>query len=188
MENFKQLLNKNAIVFALILAGITILFDLVLYVFGVSSESKLRWITILFMLCFIIYGTFYLRNTHYNGFISYGQSFLSGFLIALYSAITIAVYTYIFLKFIDPGYIEKAKELALEKMQENPNLSEEMIEKAVAWQQKFLTPLFMSLGAIINNLLIGTIIALLASIFIKKEDKSFDAAFKDIDEEPKLDS
>ncbi len=173
METSKISLGRNSIITGIILGLTLIIFDLLLYIFNAPFKSPLRYSTVLIIAGFIIYGTITFRDKHNNGFITYGRCFLSGFLIALYGGILFAIYNYLFIKFFDHSIITKmiaiAQQAVADKM---PNLDEEKIEEVVQMQKKFMTPFFLSLGALFNSIVWGVIMSLIISIFVKKEDKS----------------
>ena len=59
-------------------------------------------------------------------------------------------------------------------------LSDEQMEPALAMTRKFMSPGIMSLFSILGNAIFGAILALISAAFLKKEDKSFDGQFKDL--------
>jgi predicted membrane protein len=121
------------------------------------------------------------RDNLPGGFISFGKAFTSGFLIVLISAIIASLYTYIFLVFIDPAYLQKIIEQSMDDAQAKmvaKGLSEEQMEPALAMTRKFLNPTFMSIIALVSSAIVGAILSLIAAAFLKKEDKSFDGQFK----------
>jgi predicted membrane protein len=99
------------------------------------------------------------------------------------AAFTTAIYSYVFLTFIDPSYLERIIAQALEetetKMLEQ-GLSEEQIEPGLAMTRKFMSPAMMSTFSVLGSALFGAILSLLAAAFLKKEDKSFNGQFKDV--------
>jgi hypothetical protein len=181
METNKITLNRNALYFGLGLGIALIIFDLLFYVFDAPMKTPLRYLNLLIVMGFIVYGTLMFRNKLNNGLITYGRSFLSCFLIALYGGILFAIYYYLFVKFFDHSVIIKLREIAQEAV-EQKNMPEEQIEQAMAFQRKYiLIPFVISFGAIFNLAFWGAVFGLIVSIFLKKEDKSFNQVFKDVE-------
>ena len=90
----------------------------------------------------------------------------------IYAAIN-SIYSYILFTFLDPNMIEQIKEVAAQQMYDN-NMSDEQVEAALQIQSLFMTPTFMTVSAIFITFLMGLIIALIISIFTKKEKKIFE--------------
>jgi hypothetical protein len=103
-----------------------------------------------------------------RGFITYGQSLGAGVVIMLYYAIIAAIFGYILYKFLDPGLIDKMLMVAEEAMIEQ-GIPESAMEQGLKVQKKLMTPGFMAIASIFSTMLIGTIIALLISIFTRRE-------------------
>jgi hypothetical protein len=184
MESRKYSLSLNSLYFGLGLGIALIVFDLMFYIFNAPVKSPFKYLNIVIILGFIVYGTYVFRNKHNNGLISYGRSFLSCFLIALYGGIVYAIYMYIFLKFFDKTMLIQITELARQQIAEKmPNLNDDQIEEMIQMQSKFMTPLFISFGTVFNMTFWGAVLSLIVSVFLKKEDKSFNGTFKDFKNE-----
>jgi hypothetical protein len=180
METNKNTLNRNALYFGLGLGVVLIVFDLLFYVFIAPMKTPFRYLNLLIVIGCIVYGTIIFRDKYNNGLVTYGKSFISCFLIVLYGGILFAIYYYLFIKFFDHSTIDKLREMAIEAMEQR-NMSEEQIEQAMVFQRKLLIPGVIALGSIFNLAFWGAIFGLIVSIFLKKEDKSFNQVFKDVD-------
>lgn len=181
MESKKISFNLYTLKNGFVLALTLIIFDLILYIFKAPVNSPFQWVNLLIILAFIIYATINYRNKYCNGFISYGRSLISCFLITFYGGIIFAVYKYFFLKYFDYSVVINIKDFARQKLSEYEYLDEEKIDQIMDMQKWLYTPLVLSIGAIINYAFWGLIFSLIASIFIKKEDTSFEAATNAID-------
>lgn len=182
MESKKLSLGVNSLFYGAILGVLLIIFDLLFYIFDAPLDSKLKYLNVLIIIGLIIFGTISFRNKNGNGYINYGRSFLSCFLIALYGGVLFAVYEYLFVKFFDPSIIEKVQEFAREKIMEKTSISEDKVDEIMEMQKWFYTPAFFGLSAILSSTLWGVIFSLIVSIFIKKEDKSFEGAMSNSNE------
>jgi hypothetical protein len=181
METNPRSLFNNSLIYGLITGAISIVFSVITYIFDVSISSPIKYFSFLILLAGMIYGTLQYRNSIPGGFISFGKAFTSGFLIVLISAFIASVYTYIFLVFIDPAYLQKIVEQSMDETTAKmvaKGLSEEQMEPALAMTRKFLNPTFMSIIALVSSALVGAILSLIAAAFIKKEDNSFEGQFK----------
>jgi hypothetical protein len=175
MENKKTSLSVNSFIYGVVLGASLIIFDLIFYIFNARIDSPLKYLNMIIVICVILFGTITFRNKQNNGYIKYGKSFLSCFLIALYGGIIFAVYYYLFVKFFDHSIIVNLRNLAEAKL-EQMNMPEEQVEKAREWQKKMIIPAALALGNILSISFWGAIFSLIISIFIKKEDNSFESA------------
>ncbi len=179
----KPTLFKNALMYGVFTAIVLIVIDVVFYLTGLPSTSKIRYISFLFIIGGMMLGTIKYRDKVMGGYISYGKAFLSCFLIALIAGLITAIYSYIFLSFIDPAYLQTTIEQGMEQSRaklEAKGMSEEQIQSSMDMASGFMKPGMMSLMAFFGTAIWGAILALIVSIFIKKENKSFDAQVNDV--------
>ena len=88
--------------------------------------------------------------------------------ICLYYAIGVAIFTYILYSYIDPGLI--AKQLAFtEETMLKKGAPQAAIDATMSITKKIMKPAIMAPISIFGNMIWGTIISLVASIFIRNE-------------------
>ena len=162
-------LGKNALIYGLILGAITVVYSIILWLFGQTTNKALGYVNLIFSAGVMFYATKEYRDKQLDGYMMYGTAFTSNFLIGLYSCIIGAVYTFFLYQFIDPGLINTMKDVTEAAMQKNPSLSQEQIEQAMATTSKFMTPGIITVFAFIFGAIFSAILALLVSIFHKKE-------------------
>lgn len=167
MENrvsvWKANLNNGII---LGLAGVV--FTLVLWFTEQTTNKSIGYIWFLVLAIALFFMIKAYRDNYMRGFITYGQSLGAGVVILLYYAIISAIFGYILYKFLDPGLIDKMLLVAEETMIEQ-GIPESAMEQGLKVQKKLMTPAFMAIASIFSTMLIGTIIALLISIFTRRE-------------------
>ena len=160
-------LGKNALNYGLILGGISVVYSILLWVMGQTTNKSLGYISLLFSIGVMYYGTKSYRDKHMGGFMTYGKAFSSNFLIGLYSAIIGTIFTFILFKYLDPNLLVTIKETAIDAaMQKNPNLTSEQLESSLSF---FMSPVFITISALLGSAFFAAILALLVSIFHKKE-------------------
>lgn len=160
-------LGKNALTYGLILGGISVVYSLVLWLMGQTTNKYLGYISLLFTIGVMFYGTKEYRDKHLGGFMTYGKAFTSNFLIGLYSAIIASIFMFILYKFIDPNLLVTLKETAIDTaMQKNPNVTQEQMEKTLSF---FMSPVFFLISGFLGGAIFAAILSLLVSIFHKKE-------------------
>jgi hypothetical protein len=184
METKPRTLFINSLIYGLLTAAISIVFSVITYILGLPFQSPVMYFSFVILLGGLIYGTLQYKNVYLGGYISFGKAFLSGFLIVLTAAIVASLYTFIFLTFIDPAYLEKIIQQSLDQSEAKmvaKGLSQDQIDGALAVTRKFMTPVIMSVMGILSNAFFGAILSLIGAAFLKKEDKSFDGQFKGIE-------
>jgi hypothetical protein len=148
------------------LAGIV--YSLILYFLDQTLNRNLGYIWFVAIIVLLFFFIKAYRDNYLKGFITYGQSVGAGVVIMLYYAIISAIFGFILYKFIDPGLIDKLIAMTEETMLER-GLPEAAIEQGMKVQKKLMTPGIMNAIGIFNNVLIGTILSLIISIFTRKE-------------------
>ena len=158
------------------LTGIVLILDSVsLYALDLMQNRGLQYIGYLILLVGIILGTKEYRDKIRGGSISYSQALGAGVLISVFAGILLAFYTFIFVKFIYPGFIEKMKQIAEQQMIEKRGMSDEQAEQAMKYASMFMSPGVMAFMIVISYAFFGLLLSLITSAFMKKEPTSFDS-------------
>ena len=167
MENkvsvWKANLNNGII---LGLAGIV--FTLVMWFLDQTLNKTLGYVWLLVLIVALYFMIKGYRDNSLKGFITYGQSLGAGVVITLYYAIISAVFGFILYKFIDPGLIDKMLAAAEETMVAK-GIPEAAMEQGLNFQKKLMTPGVMAISSIISTMVMGTLISLIISIFLRRE-------------------
>jgi len=172
---------KSAMVYGLYIGIVLTLFSVILYVTGQSTNKALGWISFpLYAVCIVLAQIHY-RDNELKGVISYGEAVGFAAAAMLFSGIISALYMIILYSFIDPGLIDQMKALQEEAMLQK-GMPEDQIETAMSFSAKMYTPAWLSIMGLLGSVLIGTIISLVSSIFVKKQpnEDAFDEAMEEI--------
>jgi len=173
MEEKSRSTTVQGMYFGAITGIAIIIFSLLLYVADLHMNRSVTWISYLFLLGGMIWGTLDYRKKYLNGFMSYGKAFSTTFMIGLFAGILGSIYIFVFAQFIHPGFIQEIMEQSREQIvNSNPNLSEEQVEQALAISSKFTSPVMMMIWGVVMYAIFSAILGLIAAIFLKKEDKS----------------
>jgi hypothetical protein len=170
MNSMQPNIMKSAMHNGLIL-GVIFSINFLLSVSKITALMLLTYAVAAIILVMLYRISVRFRDTECEGVISYGKAFLHIILIFFYAALISTVVKFIYLRFIDPGYLEttfKDTMKALELMK-FPMKSIE-IEQT----ESMFKPLNFSLLYIWSNVLIGTFVALIMAAFIKKEKSIFE--------------
>lgn len=108
------------------------------------------------------------KEQNFGGYLTVGQGFKTGMGIALIAGLISFVFTLVYLHLIDPGMVDRIKEMAAAQW-ESQGMSEEQIEAASKYSGMFMNPWFFSLMAIVSALFWGLIQSLIAASILKKE-------------------
>ncbi|MEX0997733.1 MAG: DUF4199 domain-containing protein [Flavobacteriaceae bacterium] len=170
MENQKSSLKQIATNYGLLLALVSILLLVVMYVANITQNWMLS--TLGFIIT--IYLLFAAIKTYKNGnggFLSLGEALKVGLATALIAGIVSALYSYIHYTLIYPEYIDTIISEAKDQMAEqSQGMTEEQMEQAIGFTESFTTPFMMSTFSLIGSLFFGFIISLVSGLILKKED------------------
>jgi hypothetical protein len=153
----------------LILALVGIAYSLIMYFADLTFNKVQGYIFILVQLGMLYFLLKSYRDNYMHGQITYGQSVGAGVIICLYYAICIAIFTYILYAVIDTGLTTKQLAAAEEAMVKK-GAPQEAIEAGMAFTKKIMKPEIMAPFSILGNMIWGTIISLVVSIFIKNNE------------------
>lgn len=175
----KRSLGQVSLTYGVITGIGLVLYSLLLYSLDAQGEKFVSLLGYVILIAGMIMGALNYRNKDMGGFMSYSQSLGITFLVGLFASIVAGIYTYLFFEFFAPEQIEVILRRVEEEMwKSNQNLSDERFEMAMEYTKKFTTPLWLAIGSWFSNTAGALITGLIASIFLKKEDDSFNATFK----------
>jgi len=176
--NKKKSLLANSLQYGLYTAAAYVLFSLLLYVIDVKQTGWINYLSFLILIAGIVVGTIAFRDKFSGGFLSYGRCLASGVLISIVVGLVMALYSFLFFNYFDPGALAGMMEASEQEMM-NRGMTDEQIDQALAFSGKLMSPAFLGISSFLSMALIGTIISLITSAFLKKEDNSFDGAFRE---------
>lgn len=104
-----------------------------------------------------------------DSFMSYGQGIGISFWMGLISVAISSVFTYVYVKFIDPNFVQQMMDKVRQGMEEKGTMSDEQIEQAMSITGKFMTPEMMLLFGVIFGIIGTIIIGLIVTIFTQKK-------------------
>jgi hypothetical protein len=169
MEEKKPSFLKSSIYWGVILGIVLIIYSLLLYFVDLSLEKWVSWVSYLIFLGGIILATVNYRNTELGGSITYGQALGFGTMVVLWASILSAIYTFVFMQFIDPGFAEKILQMTEKQLTEKGGMTDEQIEMTLDFQRKFMKPWLIAIVSVPSSVFFGFILSLFTSIFIKKK-------------------
>lgn len=168
MEDKNPSLGRITFIYGLLLALAMIVFSLILFILDLDQNKYIQFISYVILLVGIIWSQIHFRDKYSGGFLNYGRSFSVGFLTALFAAIVMSIYAYVYFAYIDPGALQDAMIRAEEEMLSR-GLEDMEVEQALIWAEKMQKPWIYAMWALLGNVLIGVIMALITAVFTKRE-------------------
>ncbi|HEX2394366.1 MAG TPA: DUF4199 domain-containing protein [Bacteroidales bacterium] len=175
----KPTLLQHTLIYGAILGIVSIIISLVMYIAGympvnIKSTILTGLISIAISIIFVSYGIKSYRDKVLDGSISYGQAFVVGLLIIVFSALLGGIYNLIFTNVIDPEYMDRVLEATKNStydMMSNMGATDAQIEDSM---DKFderiakMTPMRTFMQGFIWSVIFGTIISLIVAAFTRK--------------------
>lgn len=153
----------------LIMGLIGIVFSLIVYFLDLTFNRSIGYIFLLISVFLLYYFIKSYRDNYLHGQITYGESVGAGIIIFLYYAIISSIFTYILYTVIDTDLTSKLIAYTEEQTIKSGKVPEGSLDTVMEFQKKFLKPGILVPMGFITNILFGTIISLIVSIFTKKE-------------------
>jgi hypothetical protein len=160
--------------YALVLSVTNIVLTLVFFFLGFQTDkiAQGRWITGLLPLGVMIVVTWLgikaVREEAKDKSLSYGKGVGTGTLIALYAGLIGGVYAFIHFTYINPNFTDYLIDASRSQWAANGmgDSQMEMAEKGTRFMTK---PIFQSVIGIFMSPLVGVVISLILSIFLKRK-------------------
>jgi ABC-type phosphate/phosphonate transport system permease subunit len=152
-----------------------IIVDLLFYVLELYISNWKGYITYVVILGGVVISAISYRDKQLNGYINYGQSFKVGFFTSIIAAFAFLLYFAILMYFageeIQTALLRNTEEQMLEKV---PDMTDEQLEMTMEITKWVTTPIWQTIFSFLGIIFFGVIFSLIASIFIKKENKSLE--------------
>ncbi|MEX2349356.1 MAG: DUF4199 domain-containing protein [Flavobacteriaceae bacterium] len=172
MENQKTSLKQIATTYGMLLALLSILVLVVMYVGNIEKSWTISIIS--FGLTVLIFVYALKAYKHGNGYyLTLGEALKVGMATAAIGGVVAAIYAYIHYTFIYPEYIDTILDQArMEMSEQSQGMTEEQMEQAIGFTESFTTPFMMATFSLIGTLFFGFIISLVAGLIMKRERPS----------------
>ena len=170
MENQQVSLKSTMITYGLILGGVSVIFQLMLFFLDMHYQQPpaVGIVSIVIMIGILVYAFIQYKKQN-EGFLSLSEALKIGLGISLISAIVGIVYSMVLTEVIDPSTMQKSLDLAMDNMRaQNPDIHQDALDTARTIQEKMSSPLVFSAIQIIFSLFFGFIISLIGGLIVKK--------------------
>jgi hypothetical protein len=165
---------KNTFEPALLYGGITggaiLLHSVVLYALDASFSVYAQITGYILPIVLLVLVLSMYRKEKLGGIMTYSQSFGMGALVMVVAGVISAIYMYVFIKYIDPNFINVMMQMQEDKMLEK-GLDEAAIEQAMEFTSKMRSVGFLTIMSFVGTAFMGVVFSAIVSIFLKKEPK-----------------
>jgi hypothetical protein len=184
MESDKNLLLNKAMFWGLIIGLTSMIVTTIYYATDNMFAESAGYLSYLIYIAGIVLATLaYKKSIDQNTPFPYSKALGLGVATMFFASLILALFTFVLYKFIDQGLIDEMLSFTEEKLL-GKGINEEMIEQQIEMQRKFMTPAILSLSQVFSGVLVGFVISLITSIFLKKKtEDGFNAAMHEIDNE-----
>ncbi|HEX6716468.1 MAG TPA: DUF4199 domain-containing protein [Pyrinomonadaceae bacterium] len=158
---------KTLIVIGLLAGLIQVATGVAMYMVGVYFEPWSIFVSMFALLLCIVFGTRWYRDFALNGQITYGQALIVGIVISVSTGIVYAIYNVISISFIYPRFLEDLISLNLA----SAPVSQRTPEFLAAMRER-ITANTIALSNLIRLSVFGTILAVFASLILKRAQKT----------------
>lgn len=172
MEKLAANPTKIATKWALFYVAVSIVITYTIDLLKLDPNSPVKYISYLPFIGFCVLAQKEFKD-QLGGFLSFGQGFTAGFRYALFSGFLLAIFSFVYLAYLNPEFLVKAAEQQQAVLVEK-GMSQEQIDKATEIATKY-GPIIGSLAAAIGTLVSGCIISLIGAAILKREPSPFDA-------------
>lgn len=169
MEEKLPSAGKSALYYGLVLGVALIVVSLILYLVEQQKEPAGIAIGTIALVAGIVLVQLDFRNKKLGGFISYGKAVKIAFLTMIFTGIIVALYTFVYHSYINTNDLLETRTEQIQGIY-NRGMDAATEEQSIKWIEMTTTPLVSAIMVFISYPIIGLIIALLSSIFIKKDE------------------
>ena len=165
--------RKFAMNYGAVLGLCLMLIALLFWVFGVDEQESVipSILNNMVIIGFLVYAIIQYRDNVNNGVISYGSSLKLGTTVAFFSSVIMAVYTFIYITYLNPDMLANILNITEQTMLEaNPEISDQQLDLALSMTAKFMQPHWMMIMGVLGGTFLGFLFSLIISIFVKKDN------------------
>jgi Na+/H+-dicarboxylate symporter len=110
------------------------------------------------------------RDEYLGGLASYGKLLLMTLAIAVVSSLLSVAYTYVLVNYIDTEYVEKVKQVTIERYQESPRITDAQLDTLIERVETRTTKARIIRQPLVGGIIFTFIIGLIAAAFLKREE------------------
>lgn len=162
------------------IAGIQILFSMVLYIFEINilnfiTPILILLVTILFISTIQTVGGKAFRISYLGDEMTYGKAYVFLLTIGAFSTVFVGIYDFIYYLTADLSYLKPMVEEFIINL-ENSGIPDDSLQEIYENTQKIYTtpPFQMAIKSMTNFMTMNAVVALIVAIFVKKKKPIFE--------------
>lgn len=164
-ESSNPTIKSVAMKWGVINGLLSIVFLMIIDFAGLVGNQAVSWIGYLIFLVLLIMAHKQFKSEG-DGYMSYGQGLGIGTLAMVISSVISSAFFYIYISFINSGFVDAIKEKSMMDM-EDKGMSDAEIEQAMGFAESFMSPVALVVFGLLGAIFFGFIISLVVSIFTK---------------------
>jgi uncharacterized membrane protein (DUF106 family) len=169
MEKKNTSVLYNGLIWGLIIGFAGIIYQVILYMLNQNLNQALGMAGLLITFGLLLLGMRSFRDVIREGLLPFGTAFSFGIVAIVVSGIIGIVYAYILWTVIDPDILTKMMEMQTQKMLDK-GLPDEAVEQAMGFITRFMKPGLMAVFGLVNSIVMGVILSLIAGAIMKREE------------------
>jgi hypothetical protein len=169
MENQNPSLKQIAVNYGLLLALVSILLMVTMYVTNIEKNWIMSILSMAITI-FLLFSAIKAYRQGNGGFLKLSEGLKVGLATAAIAGVVAGFYAYLHYSFIYPEYIDIILDEAREGMSQAEGMTEEQKEQALKFTEKFTTPFVMATISLIGSLFFGFIISLFSGLILKRDN------------------
>ncbi len=134
---------------------------------GFVAQMVSSLLVLVIAVALIVFPVKHHRDKELGGYITIGRVIMIGFVVTAISMAISMAFNYIYMNFIDPGYIDSVL-VSMEEMLESM-VPEDQLEQALIDARARLEPASMAQTGVITTLVIGIIVSAIVGLIMKKD-------------------
>lgn len=174
MENTATPVSTSAVAirYGILTGLVSVIISFVLNMAGLD-QSPAKWLTTVVLIVGIVLANNYFKQQN-GGFLSYGQGLSIGTILSILVGVIGAIFTYVYINFIDTGFTARLIEKARADMEMQGKMTDAQIDQAMTWTAKFMTGSMLVAIVIILTVLTGFLASLVISAITKNPRPEFE--------------
>jgi len=165
-------LSKNALNFGAMVGVVMSVIQMIAYSMNFADSNILSWILMLILILSVSWSVRKYRDMN-GGYIDFGQAIGFGLLLSFGGSLVYAVANYLYIKYLDPTFIQviiEQTELAYYEAE----LPQEEIDFNIKLFRRGLTPATFAIGICLMYTFLGFISSLIISFFVRNPKPMFE--------------
>jgi Protein of unknown function (DUF4199) len=140
------------------------------FVLATRAGLRQNWVNAAILVVVMVFAHWEFKKTH-HGVMKYSQGVGSGTLLACVAAVISCVLVYIYLRFVNSGYLATIIQTQRTALAQR-GITGAQAQQAMAVTAIFRTPVGIAVASLVGGVIAGVIVALIVSIFTQKADPS----------------